>query len=174
MRKIRQSRRKPGNRPTAKAAGRERTQPPPDPPPTTGPPPTEEPLSLRRVLRCLRGRSVLRCVDSFVRWVEPYSILAAVLGLFVSFLAFRSDLEDRMEERSVEAWQLLTTKASGNSGKREALEYLNKTRTPLVGIDLSAPEKKQFGFTVLAAGAYLVNVQLPFADLSLADLTGPI
>jgi hypothetical protein len=121
-------------------------------------------------------------VHSFVKEAEPWGILAAVLALFVSFLAFRSDLEDRMEERSVEAWQLLATKASGNSGKREALEYLNnesdgglclgglcllwppKTRTPLVGLDLSPSEEntgKLLGHSAplrFAPGAYLWKV----------------
>lgn len=41
------------------------------------------------------------------------------------------DLEDRQQQRLTNAWQLVTTKAPGNSGKREALEYLNKAQESL-------------------------------------------
>jgi uncharacterized protein YjbI with pentapeptide repeats len=87
---------------------------------------------------------------------------------------------------------LLTTEAPGNSGKVEAIEYLNKedgwfcffggrclrtlkSRTPLVGLDLSPSEKraKLLGHSAplrFAPGAYLWKVQLPSADLRRANL----
>ena len=185
MSKRSQSGRKPVSRPTAEAAGREPTRPSP----ASGAALTKEPQSERRVLRFLMG--VWRSVHGFVKEAEPWGILAAVLALFLSFIALRGDLEDRMETREVQAWQLLLTKAPGNSGKREALEYLNKehdgglclgglcllwppkTRTPLVGIDLSLPNKTEprgYSTVNFAPETYLREVQLPNADLSFANL----
>ena len=61
-----------------------------------------------------------------VQHFEPWGILFAVLGLAISIVAFWLDHEDRVEARTVNAWNLLTTQASGNSGKIAALEYLNR------------------------------------------------
>ncbi len=118
--------------------------------------------------------------DRFIRRFEPYGILLAVIGLFLSLIAFSVDYRDRVEERTVRAWQLLTTKAPRNSGKKEALQYLNKVeglfcdddrclitlkeRTPLIGIDLSVPEE-QFG-------VYLRGINLSDADLIETNLSG--
>ena len=85
-------------------------------------------------------------VSRLVRAVEPVVIIIAII-------AFSIELGDRQEERTVRAWQLLTTRAPGNSGKIEALEYLNsqshwlfrswwpfsKERVSLQGIDLTPP-----------------------------------
>ena len=59
----------------------------------------------------------------FARALEPVAILAAVVSLIII-------LDDREEERTTRAWQLVTTKAPGNSGKIEALEFLNQQRFP--------------------------------------------
>ena len=99
-----------------------------------------------------------------LRVVEPLSILLAVIGLFV-------ELASHQDSRIVSAWQLLTTQASGNSGKIEALEYLNAPRwwglfgaprASLQGIDLSAS----------GAGTYLAGVDLRSAELSRASFNG--
>lgn len=55
----------------------------------------------------------------FIRAIEPAAILIAIV-------AFGIELGDRQEERTARAWQLLTTQAPGNSGKVEALAYLNQ------------------------------------------------
>jgi len=92
--------------------------------------------------------------NSLTRWLkamEPYGIVLALIALAANYLQMRSDLmvrqEERVErqlerehrdlERIHNAWQLLTTKASGNSGKKEALEYLHSNGQTLVGIDIS-------------------------------------
>ena len=90
----------------------------------------------------IEGWSVAR----FIKAIEPAVILIAIV-------AFAIELGDRQEERSARAWQLLTARAPGNSGKIQALEYLNKEdheffrgwgsfykkRVSLSGIDLSPP-----------------------------------
>ena len=111
-----------------------------------------------------------RCAHGIVKTVEPWGILIIVIALLLSVVQFWSEYSDRVEERQVRAWQLITTIAPGNSGKIEALEYLNsedgllcfeslkgkldwfhddkgikclislKSRVPLVGINLSRSE----------------------------------
>lgn len=121
-----------------------------------------------------RVAALFSWLDKGVRRVEPWGILIAVI-------AFAVDYSDRVGERTVRAWQLVTTTAPGNSGKREALEYLNsqdgivlfgyciafcKERTPLVGVYLQT--------TFLRAadlrGADLRKVELGGANLVDADL----
>ena len=109
--------------------------------------------------------NLLRSLDRGLRRFEPYGVLLALWALY-------SDLERRAEQRTISAWQLITTEASGNSGKIEALEYLNsedglfcgglvridwlpnrgnflpclvqfKAPIPLIGIDLSPPDNQQ-------------------------------
>lgn len=106
----------------------------------------------------------------------------AGLALLMTVVQFWVDYQDRVSERVVRAWSLVTTPAPGNSGKREALEYLNredgwlcvewlwdgcaivlKRRSELVGIDLSASRLGE-------SGAYLSNVNLREAILFRANL----
>ncbi len=121
---------------------------------------------------------------SIVVIIEPWGILLAVIALVLTLAQFWTDYQDRVSERVVRAWTLVTTAAPGNSGKREALEYLNredgwlcvewlwegcaivlKPRTELVGIDLSASRHGE-------TGAYLPRINLRRANLIEADLSG--
>ncbi|MGK0271320.1 MAG: hypothetical protein ACI88H_001978 [Cocleimonas sp.] len=96
----------------------------------------------------------------FTRITASLSSLALILTLPMLWV----DLFDRYEQRTTQAWQLITTKAPGNSGKRQALEYLNeyilffKKRSPLIGVDLS--------------GVFLQGVNLSDANLYKANLSG--
>ncbi len=116
--------------------------------------------------------SLLSALHTVVTRIEPWGILLAIV-------VFSYDLLERVDERKVRAWQLVTTTANGNSGKIEALEYLNgtdgflcfqagclftwKQPIPLVGIDLSVGNDKN--------GAYLVEVNLASAKIANADFT---
>lgn len=127
-----------------------------------------------------------------VKAIEPWGILFAVVGLFLSLLAFGLDFQDKVEGRTVRAWQLLTAEAPGNSGKTEALEHLSKRdglwcdqdgclitlkeASPLAGIDLSSDDG-QAGAYLRGAnlqGAYLQGANLQSAELHRADLEGAI
>jgi len=127
----------------------------------------------------------LRHPHRTVKEIEPWGILFAVLGLFLSLGAFALDYREKVEERTVRAWQLLTTKAPGNSGKIQALEYLAKrdgfwcdegdclitlkTSTPLIGIDLSTEDGKTASYL---SGANLFHANLQWASLQRANLVG--
>ena len=85
----------------------------------------------------------------FIRGFEPWGVLIAIVGLFVTMLGFMIELEDRQSERIFRAWEVvlqatreaseieqidvrdtdhLYRKYSTTSGSsvRQALEYLNR------------------------------------------------
>ena len=71
--------------------------------------------------------------------------------------------EQRQLYRKVAAWQVLTVRAPGNSGKIDAIEYLNAMGEPLNGIDVSVGDGQ--------AGVWLMGAIIPKAQLSHANLT---
>jgi hypothetical protein len=79
-----------------------------------------------------RLRRLGRLADAWVRAAEPWSILLAIVALLVGLITFWTDYLDRVEERTVRAWQVVTARAPGNSGKGEALAYLNKEEDGLL------------------------------------------
>ena len=111
------------------------------------------------VLRAIKriGVGVLRAIKRIgvLRLIELIAVVIAIIAFFI-------ELNYRHEERTARAWQALTIKAAGNSGKIEALKYLNtpdywffqdrwpstkgwdwlpftKGRVSLRGIDLTPP-----------------------------------
>lgn len=98
-----------------------------------------------------------------------------LVGLIFAVGLFFYELRERQDERIARAWQLVTTSAPGNSGKREALDFLNsqygcwlrfvgidwcwKEQVILRGIDVSVTEEE-------GHGAYLWEVDLENALLS--------
>lgn len=121
------------------------------------------------------------------QWLRNHPLVviletAGLVGLIFAVVFFFYELRERQDERTARSWQLLTTKARGNSGKAEALEYLNsswlclpsaagpmiggkcwKEQSSLQNIDLS--ESNHNGIVILQ------NANLPAIDLSYADLT---
>ncbi|NWH07330.1 MAG: pentapeptide repeat-containing protein [Alphaproteobacteria bacterium] len=79
------------------------------------------------VMQKRHGFGVLDALnDSFVmRLLRFLGPLAIVGGIWV----YLQDMSDRRAARDADAWQVLTTKAPGNSGKIQALEYLNSDTT---------------------------------------------
>ena len=83
---------------------------------------------------------IIQQLRTIFQFVEFVAILIAISAFFM-------ELQDRQEERTAQAWQLLATKAPGNSGMIKALEYLNnegswplkRVRVSLEGIDLTPP-----------------------------------
>ena len=115
----------------------------------------------------------------FIRALEPLAILVVIVAFFNEF-------SYRHEERAARAWQLLTISAPGNSGKIEALEYLNSREISLAQIELSPPilakqweriPKNNRELEGCEQFTYLRGVKLPqaylsFATLACADLYG--
>jgi len=83
--------------------------------------------------------------------------------------------EEARKSRIINAWQVLANKASGNSGKIEALKTLNETGQPLRGLDLSC-QAMDGGWSidkqVCQRKTYMHAVELAGADLSHANLSG--
>ena len=126
--------------------------------------------------------------------IEPWGIVAAVIALIFTSAHLWIDHEDRVEERTARAWQVLSVTTPGNSGKIGALEYLNredglfcssdkkhclirlKQRTNLFGIDLSrathSPIGRQRQGTAPRIGVFLHNVNLQDALLNRSNFEG--
>jgi len=60
-----------------------------------------------------------------------------VAVVLVTIVAFWIDYIDRSVEREAQSWSVLAIKASGNSGKVPALEYLKRRQADLSGLNLS-------------------------------------
>lgn len=75
---------------------------------------TPRPTQWQRRANWLRGHPVVVIMEA----IGLVSLIFAV-GLFAY------ELRERQDERTARSWQLLTTAAQGNSGKKEALEHLN-------------------------------------------------
>ena len=145
----------------------------------------------------LKRRKSWKWLHRQITRIEPWSILFVAIALVLTVVQFWMDYRDRVNERAVRAWTIVTTAAPGNSGKKEALEYLNsdvelcfdwlwgwcafvwKKKTPLGGIDLShsrlglaQPPQGLSGLGLAGRGVYLQYANLPEADLSHANLSG--
>lgn len=81
-----------------------------------------------------------------------------LLAIVPAAISFWLDFEDREQQRIATAWELITRDVSGNSGKKPAIEYLNRLGEPLTGINIE--------------NSYLVDLQLPHANLMQANLNG--
>lgn len=144
------------------------------------------PLSRRALVASEAPASPLRQTtwQRRAQWLRYHPIVvfmetAGLIGLIFAVGFFFYELNERQDERIARSWQLLTTPAPGNSGKREALEYLNsrsmcisiidwcwKERTPLTGIDLSRDTHR--------GRVFLEEVDLSGADLSGSKFDGAL
>ena len=57
---------------------------------------------------------------------QPWGVLLTAALLAITIARFLMDGEDRVNQRVMNAWNIVTTEAQGSSGKKEALEYLNR------------------------------------------------
>lgn len=94
--------------------------------------------------------------------------IAIVITIFITPAALYFQYQSLQEQKILGAWQLITTKAKGNSGKIEALEFLNSKGVPLVGVDLS----KAYLSGVNLKGANILNADFTNADLNDANFEG--
>ena len=146
-----------------------------------------------------KRRSFFRQLHGIVVLIEPWSIFLVSCALLLSVAQFWLEFQDRIDERVMRSWTLISTAAPGNSGIRGALEYLNrkdglfcfnwkqercaivlKHPTEFVGIDLSSERFGKEGAYLKKArlrgvnirDANLKNTNLELARLAEADLRG--
>ena len=97
----------------------------------------------------------------------------AIYGNYQADIGLEQAREEAEESRIVNAWQILSNRSPGNSGKIAALETLNNAEENLTGIDLSCEtmdgmDKKNENCDT---PTFLANVSLPNADLIRANLS---
>lgn len=73
----------------------------------------------------------------FLSALEPIGVAVGLIGLSIAGYAFLQDFENRKEERIARAWELLSIKIPGNSGKSDALNILHGYGINLSDVDLS-------------------------------------
>ncbi|MCC0081230.1 MAG: pentapeptide repeat-containing protein [Rhodobacter sp.] len=136
-------------------------------------------------------------------WFERIVLLATFASILLASVAFWIDYRDRIEARRVNAatlaeiaasqitrrdeaiaraWSILTTPATGNSGKREAMEYLASQGVSLRGVDLSCERMgghwiDRYGVVECQGAVDLTGLRLSApgdgpSDLSSANLAG--
>lgn len=114
--------------------------------------------------------------DYFFKILGRVELLAAIFAMPVLFWVGWNELESMADQRRVNAWQLISMKSEGNSGKLTALEFLNQDHYCLPLSDKCLLAKKPL-MKVNLKGVYLqrVNLQaamLRNANLSQTDLSG--
>lgn len=115
--------------------------------------------------------AVFKRLHRYVDLLEPWGILIAVIALMMSIISFWWDYQDREDERIVRAWQLLLHEASGNSYKRNALEFLVARGEYLYGVDLSGDNFRRYQYL---QEANLENAAMPNSFLRYVDFSGAI
>jgi uncharacterized protein YjbI with pentapeptide repeats len=103
--------------------------------------------------------------------------IISLLAIAIATIAFCFQYQSLQQQKIIGAWQILITKAVGNSGKREALELLAKKGFVLNGIDLSAKtngavfDKKSQSYK---RGVFLGGLNLGGANLVNANFEGAV
>jgi|GEM_PF-4344925 len=129
----------------------------------------------RSISQQQRKGALHRFADWLAEWhVTRIMMAVSAFAILLAVATFVIDIVGRTDERIARAWQLVTTKSPGNSGKIEALQYLNsenwwwpfKKQVPLFGVDLST--------TTHGDQVFLQTVDLSGATLTGADLSGAI
>ncbi|GGZ65900.1 pentapeptide repeat-containing protein [Paraglaciecola chathamensis] len=145
------------------------------------------PPTFKKALNSVKVSRAQRIATRIEKWhitrifagLSSFLLLPTLLAIMVDIYLVKEERAAREHARVVSAWQLVTTKASGNSGKREAMAYLNKQGHSLAGVDISPPENASYTYLyevdLLAAnlrGAVLSGVDLRGANLKGTDLSG--
>ena len=127
-------------------------------------------------LDCLEAITRLRGFQ-LLRRFEPAFIVFTVIGVVLATYTLQQDREAQNhnlaalhEERISRAWQTVTREARGNSGKSEALEFLNANDHVLDRINVSPNSVRKDGEREFLACNY--RVFLPNLDLSEARANG--
>ena len=139
-----------------------------------------------RIAPYLRRRKPKRHWSEDIRLWRIYEIILGIIAIlalgFAIYGNYQADIgleqarEEAEESRIVNAWQILSNRSPGNSGKIAALETLNNAKEDLQGIDLSCEtmdgmdDKNENCDTP----TFLANLSLPNANLIGANLSNAI
>ena len=114
------------------------------------------------------------------------ALLASLYGNYQAYIGLEQARNEAEESRIVNAWQILSNRSPGNTGKKAALETLNNAKEDLQGIDLSCEtmdgmddknencDTPTFLAEVSLPNANLIGANLSDADLSFANLSDAI
>jgi uncharacterized protein YjbI with pentapeptide repeats len=114
--------------------------------------------SLEQLAEKLENLPIARIFNS----ISSFALILTIVAFIWQYYDRDMNVEEFKLSKIVSSWQLLTEKATGNSGKKAALEYLNSIKEPLIGIDLSVND--------VEPGVYLRGVKLPNANLTQSNL----
>ena len=97
-------------------------------------------------------------------------------GLEIAQAGLEQARKEAEESRIVNAWQILSNRSPGNTGKKAALETLNNAKEDLQGIDLSCATMDGMDENTKSCDTptFLAEVSLPNADLIRANLSNAI
>ena len=70
-------------------------------------------------------------------FITLIAFLAAAIAIWQQYKAFEDQKEANIKQEIIGAWQVLANRAAGNSGKKEAIEFLAKQKLSLNGINMS-------------------------------------
>ena len=94
-------------------------------------------------------------------------------GLEIAQAGLEQARKEAEESRIVNAWQILSNRSPGNTGKKAALETLNNAKEDLQGIDLSCATMDGMDENTKSCDTptFLANLSLPNANLIGANLS---
>ena len=108
--------------------------------------------------------------------VAVLALLASLYGNYQAYIGLEQAREEAEESRIVNAWQILSNRSPGNTGKKAALETLNNAKENLRRIDLSCETMGGMDENNKSCDTptFLSKVSLPNADLIRANLSDAI
>ena len=129
--------------------------------------------------RCKYGKKIADLIKSpWFECIEFVALMVAIVALIYTARSVTLEIEHRQHERTFMAWNILTLRAAGNSGKIQALEYLNDNGFSLQNIDLSPPgydksKKIDTAMEFVSAcpqSVYLRGVRLEYSKLNFSSM----
>lgn len=113
--------------------------------------------------------------DRFYKKLARFELILGILAFPIVGFVGVNEIQSLAEQRLVNAWQLVTIKAEGNSGKITALQFLNQDHYCIPWTNYCLLEKESLmGINLVGEylrGANLRGANLTRANLSRADLS---
>lgn len=113
-----------------------------------------------------------KSITDFLREIEPWFVTFTLVGILISLVNFWQNNQHRERERVVHAFDTIAIHQPGNTGKVQAIEYLNKKGISLKSIDVSwhGYPGKDLQNLILRDKVDLRGANFAFADLQGAQM----